>query len=113
MPRNGSHKQAQCKSEVVEYKERPFLVKESAAAKEWQRRKNQDDESNEALDELMKLVGLEEVKEKLCAIQAKVTVCRKQRIDPKNERFNIVFQGNPGTGENHVLPFPTTPNRRD
>jgi AAA+ superfamily predicted ATPase len=109
MPQNGSHKQAQCKSEA----ERPFLVKESAAAKEWQRRKNQGDESNKALDELMELVGLEEVKEKLCAIQAKVNIYKKQGIDPKNERFNIVFQGNPGTGENHVLPFPTTPDRRD
>jgi len=46
----------------------------------------------------MGLVGLEEVKQQVLAINAKVETCKRQGIDLREERFNIVFQGNPGTG---------------
>lgn len=70
----------------------------SAAADEWNRQK-QNGIKNEAIDDLMKLVGLEEVKQMFLDIKAKVDICREQGVSPANERCNIVFQGNPGTGE--------------
>lgn len=81
------------------YPKNPFEPKPSKAAFEWQRQKNLG-ASNAAIDELMELVGLEEVKEQVLAIQAKVDICRRQGIDLREakERFNVVFQGNPGTG---------------
>ncbi|KAI1472028.1 P-loop containing nucleoside triphosphate hydrolase protein [Daldinia caldariorum] len=54
------------------------------------------------LDELMKLEGLEEVKQMFLDILTKVEICKKQGRDLKKERFNIVFQGNPGTGKTTV-----------
>jgi DNA replication protein DnaC len=53
---------------------------------------------NAAIDQLMALVGLEEVKQQVLAIKAKVETCKRQNTNLQNERFNIVFQGNPGTG---------------
>lgn len=79
---------------------RPFEQKRSLAEEEWQRRKTEDGAENDAIDELMKLIGLEEVKEQVLAINARVAICELQGIDPSNERFNVVFQGNPGTGKN-------------
>lgn len=46
----------------------------------------------------MELAGLEEVKEQVLAIKAKVDICEYQGTSLERERFNVVFQGNPGTG---------------
>ncbi|KAF9641711.1 putative aaa family protein [Lasiodiplodia theobromae] len=50
----------------------------------------------------MALVGLEKVKRQVLAIKDKVEICKKQETDLKKERFNIIFQGNPGTGKTTV-----------
>ncbi|KAI8963873.1 P-loop containing nucleoside triphosphate hydrolase protein [Daldinia sp. FL1419] len=78
---------------------RPFGFTPSAASQEWTRRKMFDGETNDVLDELMKYEGLEEVKQQFLDIKSKVEVCKEQSRPLKSERFNIVFQGNPGTGK--------------
>ncbi|KAI2779115.1 P-loop containing nucleoside triphosphate hydrolase protein [Daldinia loculata] len=79
--------------------DRPFNFMPSTASQEWTRRKVLDDETNDVLDELMRYEGLEEVKQQFLDIKSKVDVCKEQGRDLKSERFNIVFQGNPGTGK--------------
>ncbi|KAI0546688.1 P-loop containing nucleoside triphosphate hydrolase protein [Xylaria curta] len=54
------------------------------------------------IDELMRLEGLEEVKQMFLDILSKVEIYKEQGKDLKKERFNIVFQGNPGTGKTTV-----------
>lgn len=81
--------------------------KVSAAAQEWNSRKNTGEFSS-ALDELMQYRGLEEVKQHFLDIKSKVDICDKQDPDRrmnvlKLERFNAVFQGNPGTGAHAVI----------
>lgn len=76
----------------------PFGTIASSAAIEWELRKQRNDEQNCVIDELMGYVGLEEVKWQFLAIKSKVDVCKEQGRNPKKERFNIIFQGNPGTG---------------
>ena len=66
-----------------------------------------DGETSQVLDELMKYQGLEEVKQQFLDIKSKVDVCKEQDPDGNlnrlsSERFNIVFQGNPGTGKTTV-----------
>ncbi|KAL6827280.1 P-loop containing nucleoside triphosphate hydrolase protein [Trichoderma sp. SZMC 28015] len=85
---------------------RPLKRKESAAAQEWVRRKKYGEYSS-ALDELMEYQGLEEVKQHFLDIKSKVDIFREQDPDGtmniiKSERFNTVFQGNPGTGKTTV-----------
>lgn len=79
----------------------------SLAAQEWNSRKG-NGESSSALDELMQYQGLEEVKQHFLDIKSKVDICNKQDPDGemnvlKLERFNAVFQGNPGTGGHAVI----------
>lgn len=76
----------------------PFREKISAAELEWKRQKAVNGAKNKAIDELMGMVGLEEVKEQVLAIKAKVDTCHRQGTNLSGERFNVVFQGNPGTG---------------
>ncbi|KAI0111382.1 P-loop containing nucleoside triphosphate hydrolase protein [Daldinia grandis] len=78
---------------------RPFNFIPSAASQEWTRRKMLDGETNDVLDELMGYEGLEDVKQQFLDIKSKVDVCKEQGRSLKSERFNIVFQGNPGTGK--------------
>ncbi|KAI0380711.1 P-loop containing nucleoside triphosphate hydrolase protein [Hypomontagnella monticulosa] len=76
----------------------------SLAAQEWEKSKTEDseDDPNDVVDELMKLKGLEEVKQQFLDIMWKVEVCKKQERELNTERFNVVFQGNPGTGKTTV-----------
>ncbi|OCL11002.1 P-loop containing nucleoside triphosphate hydrolase protein [Glonium stellatum] len=55
-----------------------------------------------AIDELMAMIGLEDVKNQVLAINNKAQVCELQGIDLAGERFNAIFQGNPGTGKTTV-----------
>ncbi|KAB2569195.1 Protein CbbX [Lasiodiplodia theobromae] len=81
---------------------RPFQHPASLAAEEWKRQKLEEDADNKAIDKMMELVGLEKVKEQVLVIRDKVEVYKKQRADIKKERFNAIFQGNPGSGKTTV-----------
>jgi hypothetical protein len=54
--------------------------------------------SNDSIDCIMEMIGLEEVKAQVLRIQSKIDVTRRQNASFKDERFNIVLLGNPGTG---------------
>lgn len=82
-----------------------FREKESPARKDWDRLKEQGIDSAE-IDELMGMVGLEEVKRQFLAIRAKIKASQLQQTNTTNERFNIIFQGNPGTGKHAILREP-------
>jgi len=70
----------------------------STARVEWDRQKQMEGQSNDALDSLMGLIGLEEVKDKFLSIKAKVDTVVRQNISLKDERFSAALLGNPGTG---------------
>lgn len=70
----------------------------SAAKIEWERQKKFENASNDAIDPLMEMIGLEEVKLQILRIKAKIDVSVRQNSDMKEDRLNVVFLGNPGTG---------------
>ena len=74
------------------------LEEKSPAALEWQRQKDLENASNNAIDSIMEMVGLEEVKSQILRIKAKVDLSLRQGTDVKGERFNVALLGNPGTG---------------
>ena len=47
----------------------------------------------------MSMTGLEAVKSQVLKIKAKVEACIRQNSGFHDERFGVVFLGNPGTGE--------------
>ena len=73
----------------------------SPAAKEWEYLKSVGHRSS-ALDDLMGMIGLEEVKSQMLKIKVWVTTARKQGVKMTKERFSIVLIGNSGTGKTAV-----------
>lgn len=84
--------------------ENPMLIvpkcrkKESTAKNNWQRQKDVEGANNDAIDSVMEMIGLEDVKSQILRIKDKIDVGIRQNTISKGERFNVNFQGNPGTG---------------
>jgi hypothetical protein len=72
---------------------------ESEAKKEWDHRKHVQGEECDALDELMEMIGLEDIKDRFLSIKDKVDLAVRQNLDLKHERFSASLLGNPGTGK--------------
>ena len=110
----------------IQHVPRLFQPRISAAEKEWALQRVEDEEQEEQADHLletgsedestynspnpvdvieslMNLVALEEVKERFLAIKSKIEIRRQQKARVKKDRFNAVFQGNPGTGMYHFV----------
>jgi len=78
---------------------KPFPVLRPSAAKiEWERLKAIQGASNPSVDAIMDMTGLEEIKVKILDCMAKIDATTRQGASLKQERFNAVFLGNPGTG---------------
>ncbi|RSL79571.1 hypothetical protein CEP51_007278 [Fusarium floridanum] len=71
----------------------------TSAQKMWEQQKKNHDEENQALDQLMDLVGLEIAKEEFLKIKATINAARHRRGWLRRLDLNIVFLGNPGTGK--------------
>ena len=76
---------------------------ESPSRTEWQRQREQLAAVNPAIDKIMEMIGLEQVKSQVLRIKAKVDTSIRQNTDLKKERFGLVLLGNPGTGLSLVL----------
>lgn len=72
--------------------------RDSAAKNDWQRQKDVEGANNDAIDSIMEMIGLEDVKLQILRIKAKIDLGIRQNTSSKDERFNVIFQGNPGTG---------------
>lgn len=77
----------------------PWTAPESPAKDEWEYQKKFEGASNDILDELMGMIGLENVKQEFLDIKDKVEVAIRQNINMKDERFGASLLGNPGTGK--------------
>ena len=76
----------------------PPSTPEDSPEFEWQRQKRVENATNDAIDAIMTMVGLKEVKTKILAIKAKTDIVKRQKTDMKKERLGMVMLGNPGTG---------------
>lgn len=74
------------------------------ARQEWEYMKQFEGAKSEPLDELMAMIGLEEVKSEFVSIKSKVDTALRQCISLEKERFSCSMLGNPGTGECGPLP---------
>ncbi|KAK8224372.1 putative nonsense-mediated mRNA decay protein [Phyllosticta capitalensis] len=74
----------------------------SAAKADWEHQKQFEGASNEALDELMDMIGLENLKEDFLAIKTKIDTAVRQGVEMNKERFGTALLRNPGTGNTTV-----------
>ncbi|KAK1708568.1 ATPase [Colletotrichum lupini] len=71
--------------------------KPGSAEEEWLNLKSKFGASSSAMDQLMKMIGLESIKEEFLSIKSKVDTAARQRISLSTERFGCSLLGNPGT----------------
>ena len=71
------------------------------ARKDWQLR-GFDASSNKALDDLMNMTGLDDVKSKILYIKKRVETLRSQELGLQQEQLGLIMAGNPGTGMQRV-----------
>lgn len=72
---------------------------ESLSESSWQQKKILDGAFSDEVDSIMAMTGLERVKEQVLAIWDKVQLATRQGQTLSDERFNVAFLGNPGTGQ--------------
>lgn len=77
----------------------------SVAEAQWEHQKTVFGAKNDAIDDIMRMGGLEKVKEKVLDIKDQVDVANSQGTSLKDMRFNASMLGNPGTGTScaHIL----------
>ncbi|KAE9394090.1 P-loop containing nucleoside triphosphate hydrolase protein [Gymnopus androsaceus JB14] len=80
----------------------PSSAQPSASELDWQHQKDFEGASNAAIDALVNLTGLEDVKAQVLAIKAKIDLVKRQNTSISDERFNVCMLGNPGTGKTTV-----------
>lgn len=78
------------------------ILPQSAAATEWKRLKREVNYENPALDDLMDMTGIEEVKQQFLDIRSWIETSRRQGVDTKTECYNFMLLGNPGTGKTTI-----------
>ncbi|KAJ6619746.1 P-loop containing nucleoside triphosphate hydrolase protein [Mycena sp. CBHHK59/15] len=74
----------------------------STSQEEWERQKRMEGAQNEAIEAIMNMIGLEDVKSQVLKIKHKIDLVKRQNATLNDERFNVVLQGNPGTGKTTV-----------
>ncbi|ROV96595.1 hypothetical protein VPNG_09032 [Cytospora leucostoma] len=72
------------------------------AKQEWELLKELEGAKSEPLDELMGMIGLEDVKSEFLSIKSKIDTALRQGISLDKERFSCSMLGNPGTGKTTV-----------
>jgi len=77
-------------------------VPASTVQEKWERMKRSEGAVNPAIDEIMAMIGLEEVKRKILAVKSKIENAQRQGIDLTEDRMGMSLLGNPGTGQHHV-----------
>lgn len=73
-------------------------TKPEGARAEWEFLKSSEGASSEPMESLMKMIGLEEVKEQFLSVKSKVDTALRQGVSLSKERFSCSMLGNPGTG---------------
>ena len=74
----------------------------SPARKDWESLKSQTQEHNEALDKLMSLIGLEDVKTKILYIKKRIDKLSAKGLETGQERLGLIMASNPGTEKETV-----------
>ncbi|KAF8129487.1 P-loop containing nucleoside triphosphate hydrolase protein [Boletus edulis] len=80
----------------------PRSVFPSPARDKWENQKRVDGVQNDAIDKIMDMTGLEQIKEKILRIKGSLDTMHRQGVPIDKERNNLVLLGNPGTGKTTV-----------
>lgn len=74
-------------------------LRSGEAAKEWEKMKAIEKTDNDALNELMGMIGLESIKEQFLGVKSSIDTKVRQGLCLSAERLSCSLLGNPGTGQ--------------
>jgi hypothetical protein len=77
----------------------------SDAQTEWDFLKQSDGAHSQPLDDLMEMIGLEDVKQEFLTVKSNVDTALRQDVSMASERFSCSMLGNPGTGMAPFVPL--------
>lgn len=72
---------------------------ESPSRKEWVRRKREEGQGNKYLDQIMSMVGHEDVKAHFLHVKDRLDVAKRWREDIRQLKLDLILHGNHGTGK--------------
>ena len=101
-PSHEQHKATNDQQEARAHDHRSVEPPHSKALDDWNFQKQFENSRNDALDSLMNMTGLEEIKQQFLAIKVKIDTATRQNTDLKQERFGAALLGNPGTGKTTI-----------
>ncbi|KAK7428011.1 hypothetical protein QQZ08_005442 [Neonectria magnoliae] len=74
----------------------------SPAVTEWERQKREFGDKNTVLDQVMSMVGIEEVKAEFLKVKATIEAARARKGRLRRQGLNMALMGNPGTGKRTI-----------
>lgn len=77
----------------------PSTLRNSKAARDWEKMKEIEKTDNDALNELMGMIGLESIKEEFLEVKSSIDTKIRQGLCLAAERLSCSLLGNPGTGK--------------
>ncbi|VUC31534.1 unnamed protein product [Clonostachys rosea] len=78
------------------------MLDDSPSRLEWLRQKRERNEENEHLDQLMSMVGLEQIKAHFLAVKDRVDIAKRWKEDIKGISLDLILHGNNGTGKRRI-----------
>ncbi|KAG8626459.1 hypothetical protein KVT40_005404 [Elsinoe batatas] len=90
------------KLDPVQSSELSSLEPKGPAGLEWDRMKDVDGISVDAIDKIMDMTGLEDVKAQFLGVLQKLQIAQRQGTSLQDERLGTSLLGNPGTGKTSV-----------
>ncbi|KAK4162449.1 stage V sporulation protein K [Cladorrhinum sp. PSN259] len=67
--------------------------------KEWERQKKELGQKSRAIDKVMAMVGIEDVKKAFLTVRSTITAAKTRKGKLRRQDFNLALIGNPGTGK--------------
>ncbi|KAF4974312.1 hypothetical protein FZEAL_8771 [Fusarium zealandicum] len=81
----------------------PELIDDNSPSRlEWLRQKGENSEQNEIMDEIMAMIGIEEVKAHFLWAKERADIANRWKEDMREINFDLVLHGGDGTGKRRI-----------
>ncbi|KAJ4250924.1 hypothetical protein NW762_011574 [Fusarium torreyae] len=87
---------------LVKHIDPELMDDESPSRLKWLRQKREHGEQNEAMDEIMSMVGIEKVKAHFLWAKERAEIAKRWKEDMRHINFDLVIHGGDGTGKKRI-----------
>ncbi|KAF4452058.1 nfx1-type zinc finger-containing protein 1 protein [Fusarium austroafricanum] len=87
---------------LIKHVDPELIDDESPSRLEWLRQKRENGEENVIMDEIMSMIGIEEVKSHFLRVKERVEIAKRWKEDMRNIKLDMVLHGDDGTGKRRI-----------